>query len=258
MTNLVGRQFDRLAAQYSTKYDRPRTAFDYEKLRRREILLREVDQLSVHSALDIGCGSGQALRSLGERFADARLCGVDLSASMLRTSQAAQTNQVSLAQSLADRLPFADHSFDLVFALGLVDYLKDPAAFFQEVARVLQPQGTFVFTFPNHDSISRRLRNARRAAEQHCARLLNRHRPKTVAQALSGSQTDRLARTAGLEINQRFYITYRGGLADLPCPILASRSLERWIGQHRLARHLAWSCVCVARPAQTIYPRLAA
>ena len=50
---------------------------------------------------------------------------------------------------LADNLPFADESFDLVTANMVVEHLPDPLVEFHEIARVLRPGGVFVFHTPN-------------------------------------------------------------------------------------------------------------
>jgi SAM-dependent methyltransferase len=46
-------------------------------------------------------------------------------------------------------LPFDDNSFDLVICTVSVEYLIHPEAIFEDVARVLRPNGTFVLTFSN-------------------------------------------------------------------------------------------------------------
>ena len=51
--------------------------------------------------------------------------------------------------NLDPRLPFGDAAFDLVTCSVSVDYLVDPVAVFDDVARVLEPGGIFVCTFSN-------------------------------------------------------------------------------------------------------------
>lgn len=46
-------------------------------------------------------------------------------------------------------LPFADASFDAALCTVSVEYLTDPIALFNEVARILRPGGTFLVTFSN-------------------------------------------------------------------------------------------------------------
>jgi SAM-dependent methyltransferase len=47
------------------------------------------------------------------------------------------------------RLPFKDNAFDGVICTASIEYLTDPFAVFDEVARVLVPGGVFVITFSN-------------------------------------------------------------------------------------------------------------
>jgi SAM-dependent methyltransferase len=73
----------------------------------------------------------------------------DLSAGMLRhaAQAAARTGlRVPLVQGDAQRLPFRDGAFDVVFtAFGAVPFVADSAAVMREAARVLRPGGRFVF-----------------------------------------------------------------------------------------------------------------
>ena len=52
---------------------------------------------------------------------------------------------------------FPDASFDLVHASHLIEHLCDPAAFLDEVARVLAPGGLLALTTPNADGFQARL-----------------------------------------------------------------------------------------------------
>jgi len=100
--------------------------------------------------LDLGCGvqihSGwvgpteQATRARA-----AYLVGCDLDLGHLRANQLLSAR----VGADAERLPFADGSFDLVSANMVLEHLREPARVFQEVARVLAPGGAFVFVTPN-------------------------------------------------------------------------------------------------------------
>jgi SAM-dependent methyltransferase len=50
---------------------------------------------------------------------------------------------------VGEAIPWADASFDLVFADNVAEHLADPAAVFAEVARVLKPGGRFLIKTPN-------------------------------------------------------------------------------------------------------------
>jgi SAM-dependent methyltransferase len=81
------------------------------------------------------------------RFAQARparLVGLDLTARALghtRTRLTLEGHTPRLLQGDAERLPFADASFDLVFSWGVLHHTADVAGAIREVHRVLVPGG---------------------------------------------------------------------------------------------------------------------
>jgi ubiquinone/menaquinone biosynthesis C-methylase UbiE len=104
--------------------------------------------------LDVACGAGHTglyLASLGHHVT----C-TDLSSAMLERTRAAASRDllVETAQHPAERMPYADRSFDLVTCRVAPHHFSSPAAFVSEVARVLRPGGWFVLidgTVPEDD-----------------------------------------------------------------------------------------------------------
>jgi SAM-dependent methyltransferase len=100
--------------------------------------------------LDLGCGR----RILPPWRADAerdlvsacrQLVGVDVD----RRALMANRSMSLKCQASADRLPFADGSFDLVTANMVVEHLEDPVTQFHEISRVMRPGGLLIFHTPN-------------------------------------------------------------------------------------------------------------
>ena len=110
------------------------------------------------TVLDNGCGNGVFLERLSrEGSPRARLVGTDISMGMLGHAQrrlADCSGEIDLVQADACRLPFADDSFDVVFARGLLHHLPDPHAGAKEMARVLRPGGVALVLDPNRTFIS--------------------------------------------------------------------------------------------------------
>jgi ubiquinone/menaquinone biosynthesis C-methylase UbiE len=110
------------------------------------------------TVLDNGCGNGVFLQRLTRHSQSrTRLVGSDISMGMLKHAQrrlADCDSDVHLVQADACRLPFADHSFDVVFARGLLHHLPDPRAGAREMARVLRPGGVALVLDPNRTVIS--------------------------------------------------------------------------------------------------------
>jgi len=96
--------------------------------------------------LDIGCGTGHLLRELAARLPGAEaLVGIDPAPGMIEAARrAAFDSRVAFDSGVAERLPFADGSFDLVVTTTSFDHWTDQRAGLVESARVLVGGGQFV------------------------------------------------------------------------------------------------------------------
>lgn len=117
-------------------------------------LREDITSLALSSSsrfIDLGCGPGGPLTFVLATVG-CRGTGVDASASALRVAQdraAALGVESLLAVRHADLdmpLPFETASFDAATALDVVLHLRDRAAFYREVARILRPGGRFLCT----------------------------------------------------------------------------------------------------------------
>lgn len=114
-----------------------------------------VDELSMPTGarvLDVGCGAGQLSLALAQRRL--RVVAVDHQREMLerarrRLVEFGFSDEVTLAQADAARLPMADDHFDLVVALGVLPWVIDPSACLAEMVRVLRPGGALLVTISN-------------------------------------------------------------------------------------------------------------
>jgi ubiquinone/menaquinone biosynthesis C-methylase UbiE len=101
------------------------------------------------SALEIGCGRGTGIDVILQQFEVARVCGIDLDPLQIERARkrlhAKHHERVTLMCGDAERLPFADTSFDAVFDFGVLHHLPDWQSGIAEVRRVLKPGGTFFF-----------------------------------------------------------------------------------------------------------------
>jgi ubiquinone/menaquinone biosynthesis C-methylase UbiE len=99
-------------------------------------------------SLEIGAGTGYfTLNMLRAGVIGQATCS-DISPGMLRTLQenASQLGlEVETRAADAERLPFADASFDLVFGHAVLHHIPDLGRAFGEFARVLAPGGTLLF-----------------------------------------------------------------------------------------------------------------
>jgi SAM-dependent methyltransferase len=105
------------------------------------------------AVLEVGCGAAVDLA----RFArgGARATGVDVAASAIELARANFTQQGLQGEfRVADgeHLPFADDTFDLVYAHGVVQYTPNPQRLVAECRRVLKPGGQAIFQVYNRVS----------------------------------------------------------------------------------------------------------
>jgi SAM-dependent methyltransferase len=126
--------------------------YHFEKLHHLPRLI-DFDAYRGRQVLDVGCGAGTDLM----RFArgGAIVSGVDLSSSAIALAKANFAQQglaADLREADGERLPFADETFDLVYAHGVVQYTTDDRALVAQCRRVLKPGGTAVFQVYNRIS----------------------------------------------------------------------------------------------------------
>jgi ubiquinone/menaquinone biosynthesis C-methylase UbiE len=57
-----------------------------------------------------------------------------------------------LGDKVTNKLDFPDHHFDFVTMLAVIEHMDNPEEIFQEVYRVLRPQGRFIFTTPKESA----------------------------------------------------------------------------------------------------------
>src|SRR5215469_957866 len=96
-------------------------------------------------ALDVGCGTGFLAFELAAR--GHRVTGVDFAPAMLaeaRRKAQALGLAVTLEQADAERLPFADATFDLLVSRHLLWTLPHPEAAIDEWIRVLRAGGRLI------------------------------------------------------------------------------------------------------------------
>jgi len=99
-------------------------------------------------ALEIGAGTGYFSLNLAQLGLIERPTATDISAGML--AQLARSARelgidVRTVEAEAERLPFADASFDLVFGHAVLHHIPDLGRAFGEFARVLRPGGWLAF-----------------------------------------------------------------------------------------------------------------
>lgn len=97
--------------------------------------------------LDYGCGTGGWIGLLGETFAGAELCGIDVSENAVAKAHE-KYPRATFAPFDGARAPFPDASFDLVFSYHVLEHVLDIDATIRDIGRLLEPGGSACIIFP--------------------------------------------------------------------------------------------------------------
>lgn len=99
--------------------------------------------------LDAACGEGYGsylMKTWGARSVD----GIDIDQSSVDEARKLfKDDGLKYTQGSVEKLPYEDHTFDLVVSLETMEHIDDPDAFLAEVRRVLKPGGTVILSCPN-------------------------------------------------------------------------------------------------------------
>lgn len=142
--------YDRTAARWEAIYESS-TFHDYLIADRMRRALALVDSTGATGrAMDAGCGAGQMVAELAGRGFSA--AGFDVSANMVTATQkllARRALNAEVVQANGEALPHPTDSFDVVTALGYIEYFPSPPKAVAELARLTRPGGHLVITSPN-------------------------------------------------------------------------------------------------------------
>ena len=105
-------------------------------------------------ALDVGIGGGGWARHLKNSNKFEKIIGVDILDCREKDMQDLEFFQVNLA---IKPLPFADNSFDCIFAIEVLEHLENSRFFVREVYRVLKPDGQFIMSTPSCDCLTSKI-----------------------------------------------------------------------------------------------------
>jgi len=121
------------------------------------VLKKHVTALPTGSVIiELGCGTGNHIRTLAEALPQHYYAGFDQSLEMLKEARTL-TDKVIFAQGDAQwRWPYFDAYADLIFNVDVIHYIQDLTIFFREAQRVLKPGGTLLIATDSEDDLQNR------------------------------------------------------------------------------------------------------
>lgn len=122
---------------------------------RNETLYKIINNVSTPGrrlkVLEVGCGPGLSLEYLKDSLGSNELYGIDFSHTMLKVAQRsiAHKKRMGIALANAFELPFADNSFDCVFATRFIHQFnhEEKIQLIKEFSRVTNSKGILIIEF---------------------------------------------------------------------------------------------------------------
>ena len=101
--------------------------------------------------LDVGTGTGLLAIEFAKRVPGVEVTGLDLSDVVLELARdnvrkSEGPLRVSFEKGDAEDMPFEDDTFDLVISSNTLHLIENPIRVFNEIQRVLKPQGAFLIS----------------------------------------------------------------------------------------------------------------
>jgi ubiquinone/menaquinone biosynthesis C-methylase UbiE len=121
-----------------------------------ELMGKRLGLGEVRNVLDVGCGMGHWGRALSVVLPlNTNLTGIDRERTWIdeateRAKSAGLEGRFRYQEGLAEHLPFADSSFDLVTCQTVLIHVKEPKAVIAEMLRVTRPGGLLLVVEPNN------------------------------------------------------------------------------------------------------------
>ena len=144
LENKISRRFNELHKQFPDTIDTSDA--------RLKALLEAISDFDGKHILEVGCGKGRFIREIAKR--NARCVGIDVSENFLKDAQAKKRG--TFLKASATRLPFGSKTFDVVFAVEVIEHLPDLKGFFEEASRVLKDEGRLIIIDRNKFSLNNR------------------------------------------------------------------------------------------------------
>jgi ubiquinone/menaquinone biosynthesis C-methylase UbiE len=140
--------FNKTSSEYQEEYARE-TPEGYSFRIRREKVLNMLGSGDGLHLLDLACGPGILIKGL--RAKNYQVTAIDAAPEMVALARdvAGDDPMVTCAVGDAYALSVPDKSYDIVTAMGLIEYLDDEHKYLAEMNRIIKDGGTAIITYPN-------------------------------------------------------------------------------------------------------------
>lgn len=128
--------YDTTATKQGSKYPKEAYSYAIDELRREK----------VSNLLDIGCGTGEAIKMIHEQLPELKMQGIDLSEEMIKAAKEKKIPEAEFTIGDAEDLPFKENSFDAVTCMVSFNHYPNPEKAASEAYRVCKKGGRYILT----------------------------------------------------------------------------------------------------------------
>jgi ubiquinone/menaquinone biosynthesis C-methylase UbiE len=123
-------------AQTAAKYEEAHVHAGGEHVFALGFLMSSLDYFGIRSVLDIGCGTGRAIRHIKLHRPDIKVMGVEPVKELREVGYSLGLSAIELVEGDATQLRFADGEFDIVTEFGVLHHIPKPERAVAEMLRV--------------------------------------------------------------------------------------------------------------------------
>lgn len=130
--------------QWADHYEEGRTSYWFRHFQ--GLIIAALRPAPGQRVLDVGCGTGWAVRTIAHQEPAAFACGLDISRAMLRQAQRRRdaAPHAAFVQADSEHIPCKDGTFDAVICSSSFHHYPDPVTALREMRRVLKTGGALL------------------------------------------------------------------------------------------------------------------
>ena len=120
----------------------------------RDYVISELKEIAIgrNTLLDLGCGPGELLYEIGEKFPQLELTGVDYSPRMLELSQQRNGKAQHILMDAVD-LDKLETRYDIIVCTHSLPYYSNPKNVFRKLSKILTKNGRLIVGFASGNSV---------------------------------------------------------------------------------------------------------
>lgn len=117
----------------------------YNPRKNYKLIIEKINLNKNYSLLDVGCGTGEILNIIAEKYKKVNLYGIDISPKMIKIAKTkSHAKKINYICGDSEKLPYDDNSFDIVITSESFHHYPNPQKVLNEFKRVIKKNGKLI------------------------------------------------------------------------------------------------------------------